>query len=253
MKLTLYLEGERRAAEDCQQQYAPEISLFAQIVDLFDAPRSAVTVGEQRAEIPAHLLLVVQNQLYGVVSQMVRRRVADAKSLTRLAIEATGSAQLVWDDPSLAQVFADAYRKASDLAPDDPKRFLPSREYVSAFTSRELFKRDGEDWKILRVSYGLFSATSAHAGLGATIPHQFDDQGIRSNPFANDEELRASWYPMLRIYKAVWRVFFDILSGSGDAAAMERINVNFVVWWVSVCDMAQQRAPTRQIVQEDIA
>lgn len=111
MKLMDYLDGERRAAQGCQLQYKAEIELFAQLVDLFDRLRAAVTVREERALVPGHLLVVVQNQLYGVVSQIIRRRVTDAKALTRLAIEATGSARRIWDDPSLAEVFVNAYRQ----------------------------------------------------------------------------------------------------------------------------------------------
>jgi hypothetical protein len=242
MRLKRYLDGEQLAAQYCQELHAVELDFFAQLVDLFDRLREAVKVDDSRAEIPAHLLLVVQNQLYGVVSQMSRRRVADAKALTRLAIEAAGAAKLIWDKPNLARVFVDSYQGASALAPDDPKRFLPSREYVTAFTSRELFKGDGEDWKVLRVAYGLFSATAAHAGLGATIPHKFDDYGVGSNPFADDEELRRAWYPMLRVYKAIWLVFADVLLTSCDGTTLLRLQIDFATWWYWVCDSARNRA-----------
>lgn len=230
MDLFFYLNGERLAEEESRRQYQTELDLFRWLADLYDQLAAATKAGS-REEIPAHLFLVAQRQLYGVVSQLLRRRVPDAEVLTRKAIEAAGAAQLIWSDPSLGPVFADAYRDAGGVAPDDPKRFRPSPKYWKAFKTGKLFGHPGEEWKFIRVVYSVFSVVASHAGLGATINHALTEGAIRGNPFSPDSEVQGAWYPLLKIYWVVWRVFFGILAQSAEPIISQELSLKAGVWY----------------------
>jgi hypothetical protein len=91
-----------------------------------------------KAEVPvlgssSKLFLVVMSQMYGVVSQLLRRRVVDAEALSRRAIEATATAYRLWRKPELSKGFDNAYPNAGDDA--SAKQWRPSGEYKEKFNS----------------------------------------------------------------------------------------------------------------------
>ncbi len=93
--LTKCLEQEGKAVQTSCSLYRQEFELFCQLAELYE--RLGVLAKMPRAEVSisassSKLFLVVMSQMYGVVSQLLRRRVLDAEALSRRAIEATSTA-----------------------------------------------------------------------------------------------------------------------------------------------------------------
>jgi hypothetical protein len=158
-----YLRAEGEIAERLRVEYRTELLAFAELADLYERLVAAVTVAERRAIIPAELLLVVANEMFGSGAQMLRTRAADALALTRRAIEATAIAYRMWQNPELAAVFVNAYPRHNQIG--HPEQWLPTREYRKQFSTRRLFDQPGGTFAALKGYYGLTSAMASHAAL----------------------------------------------------------------------------------------
>src|SRR5262249_24321060 len=157
------------------------------------------TVSQRTMLLPADLFLVVKNQMFGVVSQLLRRRLSDAQALTRRAIEATAAAYRLWEHPELAEVLAAAYPDVKKTG--DKKQWKPSKCYKEEFSTTKLFDPPGETWERLKTLYEVFSAMASHAGPGATTSHEFREK-IRYAPFLapKEEDIRRTWHTLLAAY-----------------------------------------------------
>ncbi len=241
MDLRKYLDGEQLVAEHSRRQYRVELELAEYLGSLFDRLRSEIRA-DTETEIPAHLLLLVINQYYGTISQLLRCRLADAQVITRRAIEATGAAKIIFDDPGLGQVFVRAYSAASGVHPLEPRRFFPSSDYRKAFPTRRLFGHVGSEWEDLRAGYGLLSAIAVHAGLGATSRHRLSSNAISGPAFDPPVEVLRDWYVLLKLYFLMWKIFFGFFSMLADKQL--GLQLEGANWWQNLCLTRSERLPS---------
>jgi hypothetical protein len=180
--------------------------------------------------------------MYGVASQMLRRRLTDALALTRRAIEATATAYRLWKNPQLIEVFLTAYPNANET--NHPKQWKRSRQYSQEFSTHKLFNEPGDTWDRMRVYYEVFSAMASHAGPGATIHHEFRGrQRYLSFLPSNDQDIRRSWYYLLAAYMDMWKVFLHILRGACPVPVVEMLERDFITWRDGMSVIRGERAP----------
>jgi hypothetical protein len=190
---------------------------------------AATTVPDERHYIPAAHLLVAESQLYGVVSELLRRRTTDALASTRRAIEAAAVAYRLWENPDLLPVFKDAYPNFQ--VPNHPTRWLPSRHYRKAFSTKNLFRGEGNTWRSLKTLYDLTSAKSSHAGPGATIPHKAEGGFLRlSFREKDDVEIRRSWYGVMTAFWGCLKVFLAMMRETGKPAMITLLEQDMKRW-----------------------
>ena len=230
--LTKYLEQEGKAVQTSCSLYRQEFELFCQLAKLYE--RLGVASKISKAEVPvlgssSKLFLVVMSQMYGVVSQLLRRRVVDAEALSRRAIEATATAYRLWKKPELSKVFDNAYPNAGDEA--SPKQWRPSSEFREKFNTSTLFSEPGEVWVYLRSIYDSFSAISSHAGPLATAFIQERNGAVEIQFIeADNSTVRLAWNYMLDAYWEMLRVFLQILRGSANPAAIVALEQELTEW-----------------------
>jgi len=247
--VTKYLEQEGKAVQTSCSLYRQEFELFCQLADLYE--RIGVATKISKAEVPvlgssSKLFLVVMSQMYGVVSQLLRRRVMDAEVLSRRAIEATATAFRLWKKPELSKVFDNAYPNAGDDA--SPKQWRPSREYKEKFNTGTLFSEPGEVWIYLRSIYDSFSAVSSHAGPLATAFIQERNGAVEIQFIeADNSTVRLAWNYMLDAYSEMLRVFLQILRGSANPAAIVALEQELTEWKEkAVCVLKHRDEEVRQ-------
>jgi hypothetical protein len=136
MSVIEYLEAERKAVEESQSLWQAEFTLFCTLADLYEQLLTVVKVDCQRIALPAELFLATLNQMYGVASQMLRKRIGDAHELTRRAIELTSTAYRLWQHPELSPVYLQAYPNLSTTG--HPKQWQPSAIYKQEFSTGRL-------------------------------------------------------------------------------------------------------------------
>lgn len=225
MKLEDYIAGEQAALEDSLKRFGPEISLASNLADFYLRLIKLTNVPHDSRTIIASLFLVVADQLYGVVSQILRRRVVDALALTRRAIEAAGAAKVISKHPESGVAFASAYPSSGKL-PEcdsntgrlkiDPGQWRPSKEYAKQFRAANLFGHEGEEWEYLRAIYAQLSAMASHTGPLSAGQQKHEHDRILARVFADDTASALGWYCLLETYWQIWNVFWGLLSSTGD-------------------------------------
>lgn len=230
--LTKYFEQEGKAVQTSCSLYRQEFELFCQLAELYE--RLGVLARMPRAEVSlsassSKLFLVVMSQMYGVVSQLLRRRVVDAEALSRRAIEATSTAYRLWKNPELSEVFDKAYPNAGDDT--RPDQWRPSKEYTNKFKTGELFGEPGDVWGYLKSVYDMFSAVSSHAGPLATAFLQERNGAVEIQFIEADKSIvRLAWNYMLDAYWEMLRVFLRILRGSANPATIATLERELKEW-----------------------
>ena len=187
---------------------------------------------------PAKLFQVVMCQMYGVASQLLRRRILDADALTRRAIEATAIAYRLWRHPDLCDVYEDAY--PNHHKEDDPKQWEPSSKYRKAFKLKKLFSEP--EWGDLRSVYDAMSAGSTHAGPLATAFHIQEDATVLLDFIERDNGVvRTTWNSMLNLYSEMLMMFLRILAGSAEPIAITAFEQDLRKWRVKAATITRQR------------
>src|SRR6185436_15262778 len=90
--LKKYLESEERATKTSHTLHGVEFELLCELAEFYERLGGLSKISSQEADrlaSPTKLFSVVMCQMYGVGSQMLRRRILDAEGLTRRAIETT--------------------------------------------------------------------------------------------------------------------------------------------------------------------
>src|SRR5437867_11336918 len=103
-----YLDKDCEVAAQSMNDWRPELDALGRLADIYRRLLDLLVISDKNLNLPAQLLLVVLNQLYGISSALLRRRSRDAIALTRRAIEAAGIAYRVREQPGLTQVFNEA-------------------------------------------------------------------------------------------------------------------------------------------------
>lgn len=241
--LKKYLKQEERSVQTSYSLYGQEFELFCQLAELYE--RLGMLTKIPKAEVPISassfkLFLVVMSQMYGVASQLLRRRVVDAEALSRRAIEATATAYRLWKHPELSEVFNGAYPNAADDC--DPKQWRPSREYREKFKTGELFSEPGEVWIYLRSVYDMFSAGSSHAGPVATASLLERDDAVEIQFIESDNRtVRLAWNYMLDAYWEMLRVFLQVTCDSADPAVVTVFEQELSGWKKKAACVLKQR------------
>jgi hypothetical protein len=205
-----YLEKDIEVVATSRRDWKLELEALCRLTDVFRRLTDLIIVKETNLNLPAQLLLVALNQLYGVASELLRRRTKDAQALTRRAIEAAGIAYRLWKHPELIQVFNEAYPHINDA--EHPDQFTPSKKYRQEFKLELLFPGDSSALQTLKSLYELFSAGASHAGLGALTGHQWKDDTLSLSVRETDRvEIGRSWHAIINSYWEILRVFLAIL------------------------------------------
>src|SRR5437899_730224 len=90
--LTDYYEEEKRLDVDSKKRWNEEHQLFSDLSDLFEQLCLIVSIPKVIVQTCSDLFLATHCQMMGVVSLLLKRRLNDAQTLTRRAIEATATA-----------------------------------------------------------------------------------------------------------------------------------------------------------------
>ena len=239
--LSAYLEKESKAAEESQKHWKPEFEAYSQLTDLYMRFTAMIKIDDRSREIPGGLLLVVEGQMLGVASQLLRRRLVDAQMLTRRAIEATATAYFLWKNPQLRKVFENAYPNFNKEG--DPKRWLPSNVYREKFKTTKLFDHPGETWSALSRAYAIVSAKASHAGPGAMIPHKYKDGYCSLSFFDKDDvEIRRSWHFLMGAYWNMLRVFLAMMRSTAEANNMRVFEDDMKIWHATWAKLFKERS-----------
>jgi hypothetical protein len=221
--LTGYLAKDAAVVETSHKEWEPEYMALSLLVDIFRRMAQLVVIKDKRLSLPSQLFLVALNQLYGVASELLRRRTRDAHALTRRAVEAAGVAHLLWKHPELTQVFNEAYPHMNES--NHPKQFRPSEKYRQEFRSSQLFPGDSSAFQTLGSLYELFSVGASHAGLGALAGQQWKDGVLALSVRETErEEIGRAWLSVIAAYWIILRIFFRVLKSAipdGMTAAVE--------------------------------
>lgn len=127
-----YLDDDAEVISTSRKEWEPEFRALSGLAEMYRRLTNLIVISDTNQNLPAHLLLVALNQLYGIASELLRRRTRDAHALTRRAIEAAGVAYRLWTHPQLIQVFNEAYPRIND--PNDPNQLKPSNRYSQELT-----------------------------------------------------------------------------------------------------------------------
>lgn len=237
-----YLEFEAKEAEKSKEIWEPEYVKYCELADKYLILTSSMKIDNSQVRLPARLLLEVESQMYSIGSQLLRRRVTDSMMGLRRAIEATGVAYRVWKNPSLVEVFFNAYPWAEQN--DHPKQWKTSDDYKREFNSAKLFGEEGDVWKSLKVGYQVLSAMASHAGPGV-LSSQEIREGYYFSHFVetNDKEIRRGWYYSISMLWATLRVFLTILRQSIPAQVGSSLEEDVISWRDSIAAQMGERAP----------
>lgn len=224
-----YLEFEEQETKRLQARWKAELDSFSALGDLYGLLAANIKVSAQNLILPCRLFLAVESQMYGVVSQLLRRRMTDALALTRRAIEAAAAAYLVWEKPALAEVFLNAYPNVNMA--DDLKQWKPSKKYKEEFSTQKLFDHDGEVWNRLRSTYQVTSAMCSHAGPGVLKDQENRNQQLYVHFVHPDEgEGRRHWYWIMGSYFEMLRVFMRIFREQLERTFLGQLEKDIIGW-----------------------
>jgi hypothetical protein len=240
--LLSYLDQEDDIVSSSRSQWSPELDLFTELANLYAELNTITKITDLDAHIPADLFLLVQKQMFGAVSQLLRRRVGDVEYAARRVIEAAATAYRLSRHPELLEIYATAY---SDTDGDEKSvSWNPSKEYKREFSTQNLFKEPAGFWTTLKVDYAMFSAMSTHAGLGATAAH-VTAEGKRVLHFfdGDDKNMYRCWYHQAALYWSVLRVFLDIMRRTGQPQLISIFETQMRAWQKKACILLDQRAP----------
>lgn len=241
--LKKYLEKESHAVEVSHRLHGPEFELFCELAEVYERLGMLCRMKSQEADrlaSPAKLFQVVMCQMYGVGSQLLRRRILDADALTRRAIEATAIAYRLWKHPELCDVYENAY--PHHHKEDHPKQWEPSYRYNEAFKLDQLFSEPEAVWGYLRSVHNAVSAGSTHAGPLATAFHVQRDGTVLLQFIESDNGLvRMTWNTMLALYSEILMLFLQILRASAEPAAITAFEQDLRGWRVKAATIARQR------------
>jgi hypothetical protein len=240
--LTDYLEQEKEFEEQSRQRWSEELKAAEELASLYGRLTAFIRAKDALTLTLADLFLIAQNQLYGAVSLLLRRRSADAELLTRRAIESAAITNRLFRHPDLLDIFARAHDGIE--ARSDPKQWQPSKEFKEAFATAKLFSEPEEFWRTLRLDYDMLSVMAAHAGLGATTTqHIVGQRRVLLHFEANDKDLDRVWYHQLALYFSMLRVFFASLRETGDAKMVDVFAQDILSWRHSVQALMKDRVP----------
>ncbi len=221
MKITDHIAKERELFETALSVYPQELALFDKLSLLYDRFRGEWPIRVHADLPPSALFLVVSTQMLGIPTLLLLGRTTDAFALIRRAIEATGVARVLTENPSLESVYVSAYPNVND--PNSLTQFEPTREYKRAFSTKKLFGVATDDpWRHLRVTFASISAIHSHAGLGALI-----SQVVRSGQLfmpaveTDHRELLRCWYSALATFTAIAEAFVLIFRDQGRTVSNE--------------------------------
>lgn len=238
-----YLEAELHAVEFSHQLHRTEFELFCELGELYERVGTVSTIKPQEAArlaSPIKLFQVVTSQMYGVCSQLLRRRIQDADALTRRAIEATAIAYRLWKHPEMCDTYENAYpnhQKEGHRA-----QWKPSFNYNDAFKLDKLFGEPEEVWTYLRSVHDAASAASTHSGPLATAFHVEKDGAIQLDFIESDNAIvRVTWNRMLAVYSEMLMVFFRILHDSGDVVVMKTYEHDLREWRTKAATITKAR------------
>ena len=241
--LKKYLEQEGRAVEVSHQLHEPEFELFCELADFYERLRKLCRVPSKEAArlaSPAKLFQVVMCQMYGVASQLLRRRILDAEVLTRRAIEATAIAYRLWKHPELCDIYESAY--PNHEKEHDPKQWRPSYNYNETFKLDLLFSEPEGVWAYLRSVHDALSASSTHSGPLATAFHVEKDGTVLLQFIEPDHGMvRLTWNTMLDLYRELLMVFLRVLRDSAEPATIRTFEQDVGGWRNKSAAIARQR------------
>jgi hypothetical protein len=239
--LSVYLQEEHKIADATTAQWGQELELFSKLADSYIRLNTLAKIKDIESDIPVNLFLTVQSQMFGVVSQILRRRIADAEAGTRRAIEVTATAYRLTIHPELLEVYVNAYHDKSGGVRDD---WQPSEEYKYNFSIKKLFSEPEEFWKTLRIDYAMFSVMATHAGLGATASHlTLKDQRVLPFFESDDKNVYRCWYHQVAIYGEVLKVFLRVLRRTVDPPMIRIFEDEMIYWKNHAFAQLKKRAP----------
>ncbi len=224
-----YIDFDAKESEKSKSSWEPEFEKYCELSDKYLVLTSGLNIDNKQVILPARLLLEVESQMYGIGSQLLRRRVTDAMMGLRRAIEATAVAYRVWKHPSLVEIFFKAYPWAEEDG--YPKQWKESKEYKNEFNTTKLFGEQGDIWNSLKVGYQVLSAMSSHAGPGV-ISSQELRKGYYFAHFVetSDQEIRRSWYYSMSMLFASLRVFLTLVRQSLRAGVADSLEKEIIIW-----------------------
>lgn len=237
-----YLEFEGKVAQDSKTKWGQELELFCGLADLYDRLRVMVDADETKMHrMVIGLFLVVKDQMEGVVSQLLRRRLTDAMGLTRRAIEATATAYRLWVNPDLGKVFDDGFPNIEKTG--DPKQWKPSNDFNREFSTSKLFSPKGNTWRKLERVYQMYSALSTHAGLGTVITLTFKEYGVSIPSVEPDEkQVQRQWIGLMAVYLDILKVFLRIFHSVVNAQMVSFLEMEILSWREKVASQMAQQA-----------
>jgi hypothetical protein len=251
--LLQYLAVEQENATKSRVNYQPELESVCRLFDLYNFMAAAIKVDSLPLSLAAELFLVVNSQLCGSVSQLLRLRVIDVHGMNRRTIEATAIAYRLWKHQNLVPVYIDGYPHIGD--DNHPKQWRPSKKYKEEFSTGRLFSEEGEIWLSLKKLYDVNSAMATHAGMGALTPHEHRDQSIYL-PFmtVDEREVLRGWYSLMTVYFQCLKVFIVIFRESWRGCDIGIFEKDVIAWLRNISALREQRVPWmgRHITQEGL-
>ncbi|HEU4685458.1 MAG TPA: hypothetical protein VFS39_13215 [Nitrospira sp.] len=239
MLLNDYLEVEDRAIGDSLVRYAIHYQLFGELATLYDALTHGRVLTAADISLPFRLFLLVQTEMVGVASQLLRRRITDAGVLTRRAIEATAAAHQLWKHPELGDSFEGAYPNALHYATIDS--WKPAASYSEAFDTRVLLDDRTPPWPSLKLLYEFFAAISSPAGPWTTLPYEVIHGALKLRFIEQDRvTVRLAWESMLDTYSTLLEVYLTMLSPAFDVSQIAMLRVALFRWRSEVEALCRQ-------------
>lgn len=241
--LLFFLEQEQQTLQNSRLQWEQELKLFADLAHLYIKLKTITKLSTKHRHLLASvdLFLCAESSMYSAVSHLLRRRLGDAESVTRRAIEETATAYRLFKHPNLLEVYRDAYPISKDSSSSD---WRPSEQYRQAFASGKLFSEPPEFWSELKIDYAMFSVMAVHAGLG-TITKLVTTDTMRTMPLfePDDKNIYRTWYHFCSIYSSLLKVFVHILRGAGNNDMIRLLEDEIVSWHNRASALLEKRAP----------
>src|SRR5262245_54111829 len=212
MSLQEYLDAEDHALKQSLLQYPEHYRLFGELVDLYDAVIHDRVRTENDIVLALILVLVVQDHLLGVGSQLLRRRVTGAECLTHRAIEATVAAHYSWNHPGFKPVSPDRMFKGGTPAlPCLPTPVLP------------------------------FGAMPAPAGPGAAVKYQLLHGALKPEFIEPDDQtVRQAWETHLSAYGELLEVALTFFAATIEDSKVALLRVALARWKITVGALVQR-------------
>jgi hypothetical protein len=237
-----YLAAEQKNAETSQSAFKPELEAVCELYGLYETMAASIAAGSMAETLAAEFFLLVNSQLCGATSQLLRRRVLDAHAMNRQAIEATAVAHRLWQHPDLIEVFIHAYPHSSDH--DHPKQWRPSPAAQREFSTKRLFNEEGPVWSTLKSFYDVNSTMAVHAGMGALVPHEHSEGSIGLEFIEKDDRaVLRGWYVLMTVYYCALKVLLRIFRKSWKGGTVGIFEADMKSWNSRTSRLREQRAP----------